>query len=498
MRLLRCIVIHSVLLIVAGGCRFGQREGWIMMRMIPGLIGAACIAMYSAIEPVLAAAPAPVVVTVNTRSPGPVVPADFAGLSFGPAALRMHAFDSTNTQAITLFHNLGVKYFRMGGTWVDHNAANYMPSRRDIDALFRFIKAAGLKDVIYTLRLENGRASQDAATARYIWRHDRRYIYCFAIGNEPNLYRGGDPQIKNFKTYLAKWRRFADAITTAIPGVKIGGPDTTGTIAWAPDFIHAERHFHTLGCILIHWYVGGSHKHKSGRQMLDGMLSPQWDAVKYPMFYRRIGRVAINNGLPYRFTEANCYAGGNIRGVNNSFATALFALDFMHWWAAHGCAGVSVHTGLSNLNGAIYRGKHGNWHVFPWGYAIRAFDAGGFGQVDRVTVVNHSSVNLAVYAVTGRRHDLLVTIIHKSDGRDARAAHVTIAAPDFSAANAAVMFLLAPHNNLRATTGITLGGAAITNHALWHGHWVPLAPAAQGRYVITLPAASAGIVKLIR
>ena len=47
-------------------------------------------------------------------------------------------------------------------------------------------------------------------------------------------------------------------------------------------------------------------------------------------------------GLRYRLTESNDYLTG-VPGASNAFASALWALDHLHWWAAHGAAGVNFH-----------------------------------------------------------------------------------------------------------------------------------------------------------
>jgi hypothetical protein len=89
-----------------------------------------------------------------------------------------------NTQLITLFTNSGIRNLRLGGDTVDGLDAA-IPSRVDIDNVFGFARAVNIK-VIYSLPLLDGDATDDAATAQYIWTHYRDYLDCFSIGNEPN------------------------------------------------------------------------------------------------------------------------------------------------------------------------------------------------------------------------------------------------------------------------------------------------------------------------
>src|SRR6185437_8360258 len=113
-------------------------------------------------------------VSVDASSPGLSIPDDFIGLSFETRRVDCNSddvsgyfFDSTNAQAVTLFRQIGVKSLRVGGGSVDDSRVP-IPTSKDIDALFRFAKAADVK-VIYSLRLTDGNAEQNASIAKYIW-----------------------------------------------------------------------------------------------------------------------------------------------------------------------------------------------------------------------------------------------------------------------------------------------------------------------------------------
>src|SRR5207342_3835884 len=68
----------------------------------------------------------PVTVTIDDEHPGPVVPGDFAGLSFergplnpGNAGVADYLFSPENDSLVTLFRNLGLGSLRVGGGSVD-------------------------------------------------------------------------------------------------------------------------------------------------------------------------------------------------------------------------------------------------------------------------------------------------------------------------------------------------------------------------------------------
>ena len=75
--------------------------------------------------------------------------------------------------------------------------------------------------------------------------------------------------------------------------------------------------------------------------------------------------------------------------------------------------------------------------------------------------------------------NLCVTILNKDHSAGAKAAKVTMVSPGIPA-GAAVIFLSAPDNNVGAKTGVTLGGASITDYG-WDGQWTPLARDRTGR-----------------
>ncbi|HUA64525.1 MAG TPA: hypothetical protein VME24_01680 [Alphaproteobacteria bacterium] len=447
--------------------------------------------------PAMAMAMEPVLVTINTNGPRSSIPTDFAGLSFETGRLHKdratgaYFFDSSNAQLLTIFRNLGIKSLRIGGNTVDRG---YVPSTDDIDALFRFAKAADVK-VIYSLRLANGDAAQDASIARYVWGRYRPWLIDMAIGNEANSYNGLDPQATNAALFTAKWNRFASAVIAATPGVKLGGPDNgNGAFTWVSAFARAEQANTRVDCIFSHYEPGGTSRNKSAEQMIDEMLSPDCDDRRCESCYEKIGRTAESPGWSYRFTEANSHVATPLsRGGNHSFATALFALDFLHWWAAHGCAGVNFHTGFNGFNGGFYTETNGNYGMFPICYGIAAFSAGGRGAADSVTIQNPRHLNLTAYAVTDASNDIFVTIINKEHGRNAREASVRINA---GGGLASVMYLKAPDNNVAATLGITLGGSAIDGNHPWQGRWERLVPKGADGCELEVDAPSAAIVKI--
>lgn len=444
-------------------------------------------------------AQSPVNLMIDMNAPGKPISPAFAGFSFETGSLHYghyyrtnaYFFDSSNTRLLTLFHNLGIKSLRIGGNTVDRG---FVPSRDEIDALFRFVKAADLK-VVYSLRLANGDPSPDADAAKYLWDTYQPYLVALAVGNEPNSYEGLDRQMTNEAMFLAKWNTFAAAVTNTVPAVKLGGPDNgNGATAWVSAFARAEKGRPNVAAIFSHYEPGGRSRGKTMDQIIKEMLSPDFNAKRYPDCYAKIATTALSAGMFYQFTEANSHvAAPGSHGVNHSFATALFSLDFLHWWAAHGCRGIDFHTGFGGFNSGMFTTPDGGYGIYPLYYGIAAFSLGGQGDADAMTVKNPDGLNLTAYAVAAdNNNELFVTIINKEHGPAARDAIVTLNARGKSAG---VIYLKQAGNDVTATNGVTLGGDIIDSHP-WQAKWTPIKTSNQTGCVVNVGAASAAIVKL--
>lgn len=441
---------------------------------------------------------------VNTLSPGPTIPTNFLGLSFEEGNLKSNGvgvvgymFDSTNTELVTLFTNMGIKHLRISGISVDTNnevIPFYFPTNQDVDALVRFAKATGVR-VIFSLQLLNGNPSADATLAAYTWSNYSRSLTALAIGNEPDGYGSENPQITNFSSYYSTWMTFAAAVTNAVPGVRLYAPDSAGP-TWAGDFAKADVGSTSVVAIDSHFYFAGNSSGLTAQQIVAGMLSSNLEASTYPSDSNATVAITSANGFPYRSTEFNSYVAPypGLWGANNVFASSLFACDAAHWWAAHGSTGVNFHTFLGKYNATIFYDASSNYTILPIGYGIKAFELGSHGAVIPVTMTNTNSLNITAYGV-GSSNDLFVTMVNKEYGPNANNAAVTIIPQGIPVGSVRAMFLMAA-NGVTATNGVTLGGAFITNNAAFDGEWTELGYLTNGQCAVTVPISSAAIVEI--
>ncbi len=508
----------------------------------------------------------PVRLTVDATYRGYAIPSDFIGLGFETKSVVPNTygvsgyfFGPGNRQLITLFQNIGIKNIRVGGGTVDASGTSEhcvtpTPTHTDIDNLFEFAKAANVK-VIYSLRLLDlaacpnpNLASEDASIAQYVWSKYRSNLDSFSIGNEPDVrsfhsYPGQliDPLIVEAKpgvpgsaypSYFADWRHFASVILKSVPQAKLSGPDTavsstssytpnpsTG-ISWTEQFSKDLKAAGILSEALQHHYVWGTPNNTTTQEAIDDMLSSSWDNDTsvgtqpahnggtadfhpYPYLFRQNLAPLVSYGVPYRMTEANdCLHG--VVGASDGYASALWALDYMHWWAAHHMAGVNFHnnpwiptdTVVPDPNPCPPSGC-ANYRVTPKAYGMKAFDLGGHGYVEPVAISNPDKINLTAYAA-GTAWNLYVTIINKTHAttKDSTDATVVIQIKGLQSASAAYMVLTDgdPGNASRMTA--TLGGSTIANDARWLGRWTPLGRVIDGRVTLTVQSTTAVVVKI--
>jgi hypothetical protein len=439
-----------------------------------------------------------VTVTIDANAPGVAIPPDFVGLSFETANVSpdrdgKYLFEPGNASLVALFKTIGIRSLRIGGNMADRPGVP-IPGPGDIDRLFAFAKAADVS-VIYTLRLRDGDPQKDAEIAKYISDHYASQLACYAIGNEPNFY------IDDYAEYRKQWTAISSAVLAVAPAAKFCGPSALDKSGWASEFLHDFGKSDFLAYISQHAYFGGTAKRfKHAEAARDAMLSPKWLGM-YETFYDDFAKEAVASGVRYRLEETNNFSEGGVDGASNTFAAALWALDYLHWWAAHGAAGVNFHNRRWILNCVIYPTTQATgeaierreFDVRPIAYGIKAFDLGGHGEVVPVTIENPQRINLTAYAVRDRER-LFLTIINKEHGPDARRAMVALGSHQFDA-SAEFGALAAPDGMTTAIDGVSLGGEVFGKDGSWKERWVPVAKHEAHECAIELPPASAVVIR---
>jgi hypothetical protein len=453
------------------------------------------------------AAPADVTVTITDDGIGSKISPLFLGLSYEMSLVLprdgKYYFDANDKALVNTFHTLGIKSLRVGANAVD-DPKDAVPQEKDIDPLFAFARAAGVK-VIYSFRLKKGDPAVSARLAAYIAEHDADALDCFSIGNEPNAYD------KTFEAYFADWKPHYDAVLKADPAAMFDGPSVfAGEKNLFPQKLaNAMVPGGHMAMISDHYYVMGlgAAAEKNLPSARGHFLSNDTE-VRFGKAFAGVGSKLMAKGIPYRIDELNnCFHGG-AKGVSDTYTAALWALDASHWWAAHHILGLNYHTGefhqpdgtlsAQNYSAFLHLPGGNGLEIRPESYGYLAFTQGAVGRPLKADVLSTSAPSLTAYAYRADDGSMFVTLINKTFAAKAKSLAVSLPLPaGITASGARRMDLAQKANNVAAQTDITLGGAGIDSQGVWAGQWNSTDFGSTQNPVIQVPPTSAIIVHFL-
>jgi hypothetical protein len=425
----------------------------------------------------------------------------FLGLSYESSMLLpkdgRYYFDAGDAALVETFKTLGIRSLRVGANAVDDPRIP-IPQEADIDALFSFARAADVR-VIYSFRLKNGNPAESARLARYIASRYADLLDSFAIGNEPNFY------LKPYESFYARWKPHYDAILQAVPGARFDGPSANGpyAVGLARD-LAAGGH---LAMASDHYYfIGSGREREKDPAASRAVFLSDRTHDDYQRDYAQTGAILAAQGMPYRIDELNsCYNGG-AKDSSDTFASTLWALDCIHWWAAHHLLGMNFHTGesvgrdggFSAPNYAAFLREpdgHG-FYMRPQAYSYLAFTEGAQGNPLGITLQKAPTLDFDAYAYRGQDGSFSVTLINKSYGDSAQMAVVSVQVPTSGGAGTwKQMDLKQRDHDVSAKTDVTLGAESVDRDGHWSGQWRTIAGAGSGSMTIDVPASSATLLR---
>lgn len=418
-------------------------------------------------------------------------------------------FDPTNVELMTLWQQLDLHHMRLNWGLASTDVVLKL-NDQEVDNLFHFCQTGGDTKVIFSLQLDNEKGSgQNLSSnefwADYVWKNYSNSVDSFALGNEPEDNTNFASPGPGLNVFLSDWNSYYTSIYGGVRGSPWSGPDSC---FWDAPFVRSEGS--DIGQVTMHLYLGavgdtGPTAQEAINHILSNGIHTDPGSSNYPFYLTNL-MCAFNNDIPYRFTEFNDYEHG-VEGASDGLAGALWALDGLHWLAAHStnslCSGVDFWDNETFPNAIFWQegSKSAGFHdyfVYPKGEAIKAWDIGGGGQgfvMNCTTPQNPEGVNVRTYGV-GNGQDLYVTLINETN-TSGPTVLATNYPQGFLSASVAVMYMLSASANLGASNDTTLGGAYITNNAQWQGMWTPLAPCTNnGYWVVSLPPAEAAVVHL--
>lgn len=308
-------------------------------------------------------------------------------------------------------------------------------------------------------------------------------LIALEVGNEPDLFSraGHRPADYNYDAWLKEFRRTKSAIRAVLPGIAFAGPDLAGAADWMTRFAKDEGG--DIALLTAHHYVTGQDKPDA---TVATLLAQDKKFTGSLATFREAAKAA---GKPWRMVETNSFYGGGKQGVSDSYAAALWALDYLLVLATYGCAGVNMETGVNHLGKISYYTPisddlKGNYAAAPEYYGLKAFAQMPKGELVGVDCQT-GGLNLTAYAVRNGR-ELGLAVIN----RDTQETDATIRLSGYKRGR--VLRLTGPEP--QAKDGVLLGG--VTANGAWSGAKYEPVRVAHDRFALHLPAASAALVWL--
>ncbi len=334
-----------------------------------------------------------------------------------------------------------------------------------------------------------------------------RSIVGFEIGNEPDIYDRqywlsivagsafGDqilPRKLSAAVYARDFHAYAHALSAAAPGVPLLGPALANPslhVSWISTLLAGPHP--GLRTISVHRYpysacaVPGSAAYPT----IARVLSEHAGAGVARALQKEI-RLVHRAGLSFRVSELNSVTCGGLRGVSDTFATALWAPDALFELLRGGVDAVNIHVRPRTINLAFALTSRGlTAHPLLYGLILFSRTLGIDPQLLPLRLRARASQHLKAWAVRVRGDVLHVLLIDKGSRPVTVALHLPARAP------ASVQRLLAP--SVASSSGVTLGGQELSTSGRWEGSVATesLRPGVHG-YELTLPRYSAALVSV--
>lgn len=444
-----------------------------------------------------------------THSRGRPLPARFFGLSIEAMDIPALARDANQGNLVNLLRSLGPGVLRLGAFSGDHfvawskdgsshpSWAQAVVTADDLAGIAALARKTNWK-IILEVSLAHFDPESAAQEADIAFNDLGPYLMGIEIGNEPNGY---NPRW-SIDYYLAHYRQYLQAIHHANPKIPIVGPDViTGSLPTPNSLGWIKRYLDTFRPSIVtqHYYpltdCGGLHP------TISELLSPGV-AAHTRTALREFVSIARSHHLGLRLDETNNISCDGQPGTSNTFAAALWFLNYFQDIYTAGASGINLHdygdllgfrptrtiscTGYSPLcapNESAYNA--GIWRAQPEWY--------GLLLASRLVGARKIKINgkrlppyLTVSGWLMPNGDLSVLLL--DPGRSVKVGlNVGKAWSDGHALNLTA-------KSLSSTSGIRLGGTGVTKNGSWTPNLSPLVRVNHGRAEVRLRPHSATLV----
>ena len=417
-------------------------------------------------------------VSIDVHHPGAPVPPEFLGLSFELSSLPVIARYGSSGDFVGMLRSLGPGLLRFGGitadtrvAWIDRTTP--LPSwaflglrASDFRELRQLASRSGWH-ILLTIGLAHYDPRAAAHEAFAAETALGGWLVGIELGNEPDSYARHDLRTlpwtpDRYSREVTVYRR---AIAKVAPGLKFVGPDVSGSQAFIKWGRRTAVGQHPLLLTGHHYPLGCRQTPKpTARRLLSTPIRRAEDESLL-----RYLSVSRSSGIRFRMDETNSVSCGGTAGISNTFASALWAVDYIAHIMTAGAVGVNFQGNPANCDGytpvcaSTSRGlADGALTAQPEWYALLLSRALVGDRPVRV-IASRLQADIDVIALQSDKRQLHVVIVDDDPpGTGVVAVRLHVGA---GFKTAAVLPLTAP--SLDATTGIRLGGRAVASDGTW-------------------------------
>jgi hypothetical protein len=458
-------------------------------------------------------------VHVDVDHSGKTVPSDFDGFSIevdDAARMYLGRAGAPNLVFYQLLKNLGVGTIRIGGDSVDYScwdpSSAPHPSRcrftitePDIQGFFHASAATGWGLIVGVNLAQNGRTwalEYGKAVVRASESVPGSNLIGFEFGNEPDLFSTetrARPKGYSWKGLVEDWRSYvkafkSDPVTRNVPLVGPAFDDASPAWkdSWLPPFITGVGP-ENFGIITVHEYPTDTCNGDTVTipQLLSEPLMAQYHA-RAAAWIATAGQA----GLPLELGETNSSACAGRRGVNDTFASAAWGLDWLFTNVQLGFRRINFHMDSAAYSAvfvkptkSVGRTIYTN-HVSPLYYAMLAFDSNAEGK-SLLTASLETRANVKAYAVRSPGGPVTVFVINK----DLKAAGTVLVQPSRKLGEGSLLLVRAES---LASKSVSYGGQSFNDATgqLRTPATTAVPPNSQGEYTFDLPQAAFAVLTI--
>jgi hypothetical protein len=334
---------------------------------------------------------------------------------------------------------------------------------------------------------EPAAAGQEAAAARALLGSRLAGI---EIGNEPDRFaltglRGAG---WGFSTYRQEFEAYRAAIARAAPGVPIGGPDASSGERVLP-WVRASANLRPA-LLTDHYYPLSSCGYTT---QVSELLSPAVRLDESSML-NSLRAIERSSAIPLELDETNNISCKGQPGVSNTFASALWAADYI---------GRALATGIRHLDFHNLISWHGSYsplveapnalHANPEWYALLL--AGRLRGARPLSANVSGAPELSASAFRRANGSIQLLLVNF----DPPGATPLVVRPEVGRRFSGATILRLTGPSPTATSGVKLGGREVSASGAWAPRLpLPAVYGNRGSLALAMPPSSAALVTLTR